>query len=47
MEIFIKNIFLLKKSKQIFTVFCKQIVLGLVTKQTMCATSLWIYTWDE
>lgn len=47
MEIFIKNTFLLKKSTQIFTVFCMQIVLGLVTKQTMGTMKLWISTWDE
>lgn len=40
MEVVIKTRFLLEKSKQIFTVFCKQIDLGLVTKQTMGTTHL-------
>lgn len=47
MGVFIKYRFWLKKSKQIFTVFCEQIVLGLVTNQTMGTTNLWFYTWDE
>lgn len=47
LELFIKNMFLLEKSKQIFTVFCEQIVLGLVTKQTTGTANPWFYTWDE